>query len=178
MAHFAEINSDTNKVTRVLVISDSDVENNGGEYTAESEQWVKDNFPNPDGLNVFWKQTSYWTMKGKHYAYMRTWHQPIGTDLENTVGIGRILTPDQSKAKRKNYAAVDFTYDSSRDAFIPPRDGLPDHYILDEDSCTWVPPVPYPDDTKSYQWMVETQTWEEVEGDHEHFNKPAYFSDF
>ena len=56
MAHFAEINSDTNKVTRVLVISDSDVENNGGEYTAESEQWVKDNFPNPDGLDVFWKQ--------------------------------------------------------------------------------------------------------------------------
>ena len=38
---------------------------------------------------------------------------------------------------RKNYAGIGFTYDSTRDAFIPPMpsDGS---YILDEDTCLWV----------------------------------------
>jgi len=178
MAHFAEIDSNTNRVLRVLVINNSDVENNGGEYTSQSEEWVKNNHPNPDGnTNVYWKQTSYNTIKGKHYVYLMNWHEPIGTDRENVEGIGRILSEDQSKAKRKNYAGVGYTYDSSRDAFIPPNDDFVDHYVLDENTCTWTPPTAYPEDGNVYEWMPETQTWEITE-DTEHHSKPAYCGDW
>tara|TARA_R100001509_G_scaffold6858_1_gene4036 strand:+ start:3583 stop:3879 length:297 start_codon:yes stop_codon:yes gene_type:complete len=36
---------------------------------------------------------------------------------------------------RKNYAGIGFTYDSTRDAFIPPRpEG---DYVLNEETCLW-----------------------------------------
>ena len=43
---------------------------------------------------------------------------------------------DQSKALRKNYAGIGYTYDPARDAFIPPKP--PIDCFLDENSCTWV----------------------------------------
>ena len=39
---------------------------------------------------------------------------------------------------RKNYAGIGFTYDETRDAFIPPQP-LPD-CTLDEETCLWVCP--------------------------------------
>jgi hypothetical protein len=37
---------------------------------------------------------------------------------------------------RKNYAGIGYTYDSDRDAFIPPKpDG---NCVLDEQTCQWV----------------------------------------
>lgn len=66
--------------------------------------------------------------------------------------------PDQSKAFRKNYAGLDFTYDATRDAFIPPKP-YPS-WVLDDFSCLWNAPVPYPTDGKIYTWNEETQTWE------------------
>ena len=44
---------------------------------------------------------------------------------------------------RKNYAGIGYTYDSQRDAFIPPKpddiliDGVPVDWVLDEETCTW-----------------------------------------
>ena len=58
---------------------------------------------------------------------------------------------------RKNYAGVGFTYDSQRDAFIPPQP-FPS-WILDEATCQWGPSVPYPIDGKQYLWNEETQSW-------------------
>jgi len=49
---------------------------------------------------------------------------------------------------RKNFAGVGDTYDSTRDAFIPPRPFQ--SWILDEETCQWVPPVDYPTDSKQY----------------------------
>ena len=46
MAHFAEIRSSDNVILRVVVINDSDVTANGGEYSSESETWVANNIPN------------------------------------------------------------------------------------------------------------------------------------
>ena len=43
MAHFAEIKQSDNIVIRVIVVSDNDLANNGGEYSTESETWVKNN---------------------------------------------------------------------------------------------------------------------------------------
>ena len=37
---------------------------------------------------------------------------------------------------RKNYAAINYTYDSDRDAFIPPKPS--ETAVLDEETCTWV----------------------------------------
>lgn len=67
---------------------------------------------------------------------------------------------DQTKAFRKNYAGIGYTYDAARDAFIPPQP-YPS-WILDESSCLWEAPVPYPTDGKRYMWDEDTQNWIEV----------------
>lgn len=63
---------------------------------------------------------------------------------------------------RKNYAGIGFTYDKTKDAFIPPK-AYPS-WTLDEDTCLWNPPVAYPTDDKMYNWNESTQTWDEVTG--------------
>ena len=68
---------------------------------------------------------------------------------------------DQSKALRFNYAGISFTYDEERDAFIAPKPY--DSWVLDEETCTWEAPVPYPEDGNDYTWNEESQTWEPVE---------------
>jgi hypothetical protein len=58
---------------------------------------------------------------------------------------------------RKNYAGIGFTFDAERDAFIPPKPYA--SWLLNEDSCLWNAPVPYPDDGKRYQWDEATLSW-------------------
>jgi len=77
-----------------------------------------------------WVQTSYNTRGGQH---------PEGLPL------------------RKNYAGIGYSYDSQRDAFIPPKP-YPS-WLLNEDTCFWVTPIPMPDDGKSYLWNEETTSW-------------------
>ena len=59
---------------------------------------------------------------------------------------------------RKNYAGVGYTYDESRDAFIPQKPF--DSWTLNEDSCLWEAPVAMPDDGQMYTWNEETTTWD------------------
>jgi hypothetical protein len=59
---------------------------------------------------------------------------------------------------RKNFAAIGYTYDSDRDAFIPPKP-FPS-WLLDEDACIWIPPTPKPND--GHIWNEETLTWESL----------------
>ena len=61
---------------------------------------------------------------------------------------------------RKNYAGIGYTYDEGRDAFIPPKP-YPS-WILNEDTCLWEPPVPYPTDGERYLWNEETISWDLV----------------
>ena len=61
---------------------------------------------------------------------------------------------------RKHYAGTGYEYDSIRDAFIPPKPF--DSWTLNEDTCIWESPVPYPNDDKFYQWDEDTLTWVEV----------------
>jgi hypothetical protein len=58
---------------------------------------------------------------------------------------------------RKNYAGVGYTYDASRDAFIPPKPF--NSWVLNESTCLWEAPVPYPDDGNRYVWDEETLSW-------------------
>jgi hypothetical protein len=62
---------------------------------------------------------------------------------------------------RKNYAGVGYTYDKVRDAFIPPKP-YPS-WILNEDTCLWDAPVPYPDDDNKYMWNEEITNWDLIE---------------
>ena len=87
-----------------------------------------------------WIQTSYNTRGGVHYA-------PNSSE------------PDGGVAFRKNYAGVGYTYDATRDAFILPKP-YPS-WILDEDTCKWDAPTPYPDDGKMYDWDEENTSWVE-----------------
>ena len=62
---------------------------------------------------------------------------------------------------RKNYAGIGYTYDEGRDAFIPQKPFT--SWILDEDTCNWVAPTPYPNDGKRYDWNEDTQSWFEID---------------
>jgi len=35
--------------------------------------------------------------------------------------------------------------------------------LLDEDTCNWDAPVPYPDDGKGYSWDEPTTSWIEMD---------------
>jgi hypothetical protein len=76
-----------------------------------------------------WIQTSYNTHGGQH---------PEGRPL------------------RKNYAGIGFTYDRTRDAFIPPKPYA--SWTLNEDTCMWDAPTPMPTDGV-YTWDESTTSW-------------------
>jgi len=104
----------------------------------------------PEFFNTFvdsspgeWIQTSYNTRGGVHYA-------PNSDE------------PDGGVALRKNFAGIDYTYDKDRDAFIPPKPFA--SWVLDDASCLWEAPVPYPADSNQYRWNEETQSWELIDG--------------
>jgi hypothetical protein len=90
-----------------------------------------------------WVQTSYNTRGGIYY-------NPNSNEPAE----------DQSRALRKNYAGIGDTYDSIKDAFIPP---IPfPSWVLNEDTCCWEPPVAHPTDGKLYDWNEEQKNWIEV----------------
>ena len=61
---------------------------------------------------------------------------------------------------RKNFAGVGMTYDSTRNAFIPPQ--VYPSWTLNESTCQWEAPTVYPDDGKKYTWNEATTNWVEV----------------
>jgi len=61
---------------------------------------------------------------------------------------------------RKNYAGIGYTYDRTKDAFIPPQPF--NSWTLNDDTCLWNPPTPYPTDGKVYRWDEPTTAWVEV----------------
>lgn len=61
---------------------------------------------------------------------------------------------------RKNYAGIGYTYDATRDAFIPAK--FYQSWVLDEATCNWQPPVERPTDDKIYNWDEELVNWVEV----------------
>lgn len=61
---------------------------------------------------------------------------------------------------RKNYAGIGYSYDRTRDAFIPPK--LFNSWVLNEDTCLWDAPVAMPDDGKRYDWDEDTVNWVEI----------------
>ena len=60
---------------------------------------------------------------------------------------------------RKNYAGIGYTYDPERDAFIAPKPFT--KWVLNEETCRWEAPTPYPTDNKRYVWNDNRTEWEE-----------------
>ena len=90
-----------------------------------------------------YKRTSYNTRGGKHY-------QADGTE-----------SADQTKAFRKNYAGIGYSYDSSRDAFISPQPYA--SWVLNETTCLWDAPIALPSDsgTEDADGNIITYGWDE-----------------
>ena len=63
----------------------------------------------------------------------------------------------ENRPLRKNYAGINFTYDSVRDAFIPPKPYA--SWVLNEDTCLWESPIVMPTDGKRYNWDEAQQQW-------------------
>jgi len=103
---------------------------------------VLDMSGNPINWELYYgaKRTSYNTKGGIHYQSDNI------TPSEN-----------QDKAFRKNYAGIGYSYDENRDAFIPPKPF--NSWILDEFSCLWNPPTPYPEDNECYIWDENNLNW-------------------
>ena len=165
MAHFAEINSDNNKVLRVIVIGEQQAIDHGGENSIELEQWVKDNHPKDpfiDYSNIsdtYWKRTSYNTRENKHLNG--------GTPF------------------RGNYAGVGCTYDSINDIFYGDKpfnswtlnlttasyeapvaypsvttygDGAPYKILWDEDNLRWLG-YDNSDSSNEFAWDPDLSSW-------------------
>lgn len=64
---------------------------------------------------------------------------------------------------RKNYAGIGFKYDEQRDAFIPPKPFR--SWVLNEETCRWDAPIPYPTDGEEYRWSEFDLDWVLVESE-------------
>ena len=58
---------------------------------------------------------------------------------------------------RKNYAGIGYTYDESKNAFIPPKPYA--SWVLNEETCLWEPLVNMPEEGGDYEWNENTQQW-------------------
>ena len=64
---------------------------------------------------------------------------------------------------RKNYAGIGYTYDANRDAFIPPKPF--NSWTLNEDTCLWQSPIPYPTQNGRYEWNEDNQSWDSIDNE-------------
>ena len=86
-----------------------------------------------------WVQTSYNTFSGKHYKPNSAFEEDDGTPL------------------RKNFAGINFTYDSGRDAFIPPKPYA--SWTLNGGTWQWEAPTSCPGDEGDYVWDEDSRAW-------------------
>lgn len=105
-----------------------------------------------DEGNMDWEQ--FYSMQ-VGYACKRTSYNTHGGIYYDPVTNQPAL--DQSKAFRKNYAGIGYSYDPTLDAFIPPKP-YPS-WLLNPENCLWEPPVPCPDNGQKYNWDETTKSW-------------------
>ena len=132
MAHFAKLGIN-GKVIDVMVVADAVcLDADGNENEEIGRQFCEQLTGWP-----LWKQTSYNTSRNVHSS------------------------GDASKAFRKNYAGVGYTYDETNDVFYGPKPF--DSWVLDETKWIWKAPVDYPSDGKDYTWNEETTSWDLID---------------
>jgi hypothetical protein len=151
MAHFAELNS-TNEVLRVVVISNDDVEANGGELSTEAETFVSTIVPYSEN-GTAWKQTSYNNNFRKQYA-------GIGDSYDSSKD--KFLSPQPFSS---------WTLDSNDDweapVTKPTVTEIDSNIVLmhwDEDNQKWLGETHTGDPIvqTNYQWDAANLQWNEV----------------
>lgn len=139
MAHFAKLSED-NVVLSVEVVADADTINDQNiEDEATGIAFLQ-------GIHGWlnWKKCSYNTKGGKYYN-----------------GDGT-LADNQTKAFRKNYPGIGYTYNASLDMFLPPKPEGLNSWVIDEDVGNWKAPISYPT-TETYGENISLSiTWDEV----------------
>jgi hypothetical protein len=152
MAHFAELDKD-NKVIRVIVIDNIKCLNPAVSFEVA---------PSPQTL----KQISGKTMLASVRAESKIEVKEVDWESESE-GIsyceklfkgGKWIKTSYNGNIRKNYAGVGYTYDPVLDAFIPPQPYK--SWKLDEKTCRWTAPIPYPEGKEMYSWNEDKQIWE------------------
>lgn len=83
--------------------------------------------------------------------------ESLGADFCRDLFGGTWVQTSYNGNIRKNFAGQGCTYDSTRDAFIPPKPFA--SWTLDEATCQWEAPIPYPDDGQMYSWDEVSGTW-------------------
>lgn len=137
MAHYAILNSQ-NKVTNVIVGVDEFTQDDNTTGSIDRTTHWENVYANMMGADSC-KRTSYHTIAGVH--------------------------SDGGTPYRKNYASIGYSYDTEKDAFIPPKPF--DSWTLNETTCLWESPVAYPDTTEDddgnpivYTWNETNQSWD------------------
>ena len=89
--------------------------------------------------------------------------EQAGVDFLNTLYNTRDVWKQTSynATIRKYFAGINYKYDETKDAFIPPKPY--NSWTLNETTCRWEAPVAYPTDGQNYKWNEINQTWEIVE---------------
>ena len=138
MASFAKL--DLNNIVITVESVSNNVLNNpdtGQEEEVRGLNFLRNLYNEPESV---WKQTSY-----------------------NTLGNVHLLggTPF-----RKNHAAIGYTYDQDKDAFIPIKPTEYSSWVLNNTTCQWEPPIPEPTEVlpanQGYSWNEDTLTWDIV----------------
>jgi hypothetical protein len=92
----------------------------------------------------------------QHYAEFRPGQRCLRTSY-NTVGG---VHTGGGTPFRKNYAGIGYSYDSDRDAFVPPKPYA--SWTLNETTCNWEAPVARPEvEGKYFTWNEATTSWDE-----------------
>ena len=145
MAHFAELNS-SNEVLRVVVISNDDVNANGGDQHADAETFVATIVSHATG-GTAWKQTSYNNNFRKQYA---------GIGMKFDASKNKFLLP-------KPFAswALDSNDDWQAPVTYPSVTEIDSKFVLvswDEANQKWLGEV----DSTNYEWDATNKQWNEV----------------
>jgi hypothetical protein len=123
---------DENNIVTRVLVGDNNDPNGDEGY-----QWLIDN------LGGTWVKTSYNAIGGKR-------RDPETNEITNDPGF------------RKNYAGIGYSYDATKDGFIPPK--MFNSWILNEDTFLWEAPIARPTtEGKMYLWNEETFSWDEFD---------------
>ena len=145
MAHFAELNS-SNEVLRVIVISNDDVDANGGDQHADAETFVASIVPHLTG-GTAWKQTSYNNNFRKQYA---------GEGCTYDAGKDKFILP-----KPYSSWSLDASDDWKAPVTFPNTTKVDSKAVLilwDEENLKWLGKV----DSTNYEWDATNTQWNEV----------------
>ena len=153
MAHFAELNS-SNEVLQVIVISNDDVDANGGDESTQAETFVATIVPYGTG-GVAWKQTSYNNNFRKQYA---------GTGFIYDASKDKFIIPQPYSSW-----SLDANDDWKAPVTVPnvtEISSLPVYTSWDEPNLQWLgQTVDFntdPATTTNYTWDATNLQWNEV----------------